>query len=205
MQMDEGHRTGNIATATALRKACGFKTEIQVIAQQYLRRHQPRGAGPRGGRRIGRVLALLAVAALIALLLTPTGCYLMPRGLGGGEDPRGRRPIDRARRGPRHGPRDAIAPAARARPRARSRLDSFGLGPARASRPIRSSIATRWSSSSPLRIATGSSRTPGGFPIVGRVPYKGFFDFSARARPSRATSSGAASTRTSGRRPRSAR
>jgi len=149
-----------------------------VIARQYLRRHQPRGAGPRGGRRIGRLLALLAGAALIAFLLTPTGCYLSRAGWEEAKILAGRRQIVRL----------VEDPATDSATRSRLRLVLAARGFAADSVGLRTGESfTTYSHldrDTLVLVVSGAYRDrlepyTWWFPIVGRVPYKGFFDFSA--------------------------
>ena len=148
-----------------------------MIVRQYLRRHQPLGAGPRGGRRIGRLLALLAGAALIAFLLTPTGCYLSRAGWEEAKILAGRRQIVRL----------VEDPTTDSATRSRLRLVLAARGFAADSVGLRTGESfTTYSHldrDTLVLVVSGAYRDrlepyTWWFPIVGRVPYKGFFDFS---------------------------
>ena len=116
----------------------------------------------------------------------PDGPLPRARRVGGGRDPRAASADRRHRRGLVDHAGDAPQAAARAR-RARVRR---GLDRAqarrRASRRSRRSTATRSCSCSRARIATDSTPYTWWFPIVGRVPYKGYFDFAGAKRAERA-------------------
>jgi predicted aminopeptidase len=129
-------------------------------------------------RRWGRIVAGLTGAALVVFLLTPTGCYLSRAGWEEAKILAGRRQIVRLVDDP------TTAPATRAR--------------------LQLVLAARGFAADSIRLRTGESFTTYShlerdtlvlvvsgayrdrlepytwwFPIVGRVPYKGFFDFGA--------------------------
>ena len=129
-------------------------------------------------RRVARRIASLAVIALVVFLLTPTGCYLSRAGWEEAKILAGRRQIVRL-------------------------VDDATTDPATRAR-LRLVLAARGFAADSLRLRTGESFTTYShlerdtlvlvvsgayrdrleaytwwFPIVGRVPYKGFFDFSA--------------------------
>jgi predicted aminopeptidase len=131
---------------------------------------------PRRRRRIARRVASLAVVALVVFLLTPTGCYLSRAGWEEAKILAGRRKIVR------------LVEDASTDPATRSRL--------------RLVLAARGFAADSMKLRTGDSFTTYShlerdtlvlvvsgayrdrleaytwwFPIVGRVPYKGFFDF----------------------------
>jgi predicted aminopeptidase len=129
-------------------------------------------------RRIARRIAGLLVALLVAFLLTPTGCYLSRAGWEEAKILAGRRKIVRL-------------------------VDDAGTDDATRAR-LRLVLAARGFAADSVKLRTGDSFTTYShlerdtlvlvvsgayrdrlepytwwFPIVGRVPYKGFFDFSA--------------------------
>jgi predicted aminopeptidase len=131
---------------------------------------------PRRRRRIARRVASLAVVALVVFLLTPTGCYLSRAGWEEAKILAGRRKIVRL-------------------------VDDASTDPATRSR-LRLVLAARGFAADSMKLRTGDSFTTYShlerdtlvlvvsgayrdrleaytwwFPIVGRVPYKGFFDF----------------------------
>ena len=129
-------------------------------------------------RRIARRIAGVALAALVAFLLTPTGCYLSRAGWEEAKILAGRRQIVRL-------------------------VDDTNTDAATRSR-LRLVLAARGFAADSIKLRTGDSFTTYShlerdtlvlvvsgayrdkleaytwwFPIVGRVPYKGFFDFGA--------------------------
>jgi predicted aminopeptidase len=129
-------------------------------------------------RRWGRIIAGVTGTALVAFLLTPTGCYLSRAGWEEAKILAGRRQIVRLVAD------STTAPATRAR--------------------LQLVLAARGFAADSIKLRTGDSFTTYShlerdtlvlvvsgayrdrlepytwwFPIVGRVPYKGFFDFSA--------------------------
>jgi len=129
-------------------------------------------------RRIARRIAGVALAALVAFLLTPTGCYLSRAGWEEAKILAGRRQIVRL-------------------------VDDTSTDAATRSR-LRLVLAARGFAADSIKLRTGDSFTTYShlerdtlvlvvsgayrdkleaytwwFPIVGRVPYKGFFDFGA--------------------------
>ena len=135
------------------------------------------GSPPRRRRRIARRVAGLAVIALVVFLLTPTGCYLSRAGWEEAKILAGRRKIVRL-------------------------VDDAATDPSTRSR-LRLVLAARGFAADSIKLRTGDSFTTYShlerdtlvlvvsgayrdkleaytwwFPIVGRVPYKGFFDFS---------------------------
>jgi predicted aminopeptidase len=138
---------------------------------------QASSSKPRGGRRVARRVASLAVVALVVFLLTPTGCYLSRAGWEEAKILAGRRQIVRL-------VDDASTDAAT---RARLRLVLAARGFAADS--IRLRTGDSFTTYSHLErdtlvlVVSGAYRDrleayTWWFPIVGRVPYKGFFDFS---------------------------
>ena len=137
----------------------------------------PGAAPPRRRRRIARRVASVAVVALVVFLLTPTGCYLSRAGWEEAKILAGRRKIVRL-------------------------VEDESTDPATRSR-LRLVLAARGFAADSINLRTGDSFTTYShlerdtlvlvvsgayrdkleaytwwFPIVGRVPYKGFFDFS---------------------------
>ena len=135
-------------------------------------------SSPMTRRRVARRIASLAVIALVVFLLTPTGCYLSRAGWEEAKILAGRRQIVRL-------------------------VDDATTDPATRDQ-LRLVLAARGFAADSLRLRTGESFTTYShldrdtlvlvvsgayrdrleaytwwFPIVGRVPYKGFFDFSA--------------------------
>jgi len=129
-------------------------------------------------RRIARRIAGVALAALVAFLLTPTGCYLSRAGWEEAKILAGRRQIVRL-------VDDANTDAAT---RSRLRLVLAARGFAADSIKLRTGDSfTTYSHlerDTLVLVVSGAYRDKleaytWWFPIVGRVPYKGFFDFGA--------------------------
>jgi predicted aminopeptidase len=132
-------------------------------------------------RRLRRVLGLIALTALILFLLSPTGCYLSRAGWEEAKILKGRKPITRLVED------TATDPVTRAKLRmvlhARQfAQDSVGL---KAEKSF--TAYTRLSRDTLVLLVSAAHRDrlqpyTWWFPIVGRVPYKGFFDFKAAQR-----------------------
>jgi predicted aminopeptidase len=129
-------------------------------------------------RRIARRIASLAVAALVVFLLTPTGCYLSRAGWEEAKILAGRRKIVRLVEDP--GTDQAT----------RARLELVLAARGFAADSIKLRTGDSFTTYSHLErdtlvlVVSGAYRDrleayTWWFPIVGRVPYKGFFDFSA--------------------------
>ena len=129
-------------------------------------------------RRLARRIAGLAVAALVAFLLTPTGCYLSRAGWEEAKILAGRRQIVRLV--------EDSATDAPTRQRLRLVLAARGF----AADSIKLRTGDSFTTYSHLErdtlvlVVSGAYRDKleaytWWFPIVGRVPYKGFFDFGA--------------------------
>lgn len=136
---------------------------------------------PRGLLRRKRAIGLVAAAAVIALSLTPTGCYLSRAALEEGRILAGRRPIAKLVRD------ESIDRVTRAK------LQLVLDARAYAQDSIRLKTAESFTTYSKLRTDTlvlvlaaayrdRLEAYTWWFPIVGRVPYKGFFDFEAARR-----------------------
>jgi predicted aminopeptidase len=135
-------------------------------------------AGQRRRRRWGRILASLTGLVLVAFLLTPTGCYLSRAGWEEAKILAGRRRIVRM-------VEDASTDATT---RARLQLVLEARGFAADSIKLRTGDSfTTYSHlerDTLVLVVSGAYRDrleayTWWFPIVGRVPYKGFFDFGA--------------------------
>lgn len=133
------------------------------------------------GSRFAGVTALLIVAGLLALLLTPTGCYLSRAAWEEGKILGGRRDITEVLRD------KSVDSVTRKKLRivADARLyakDSLGLKVGDSytafSQLDRDTLLLVLSAAYRDRLAPYSWW----FPIVGRIPYKGYFDFSAARR-----------------------
>ena len=129
-------------------------------------------------RRLRRVLGLLALAALVIFLLTPTGCYLSRAGWEEAKILKGRKPIARLVADSATDPvtRAKLEIVLHARQFAQ---DSIGL---RAKKSF--TAYTRLTRDTLVLLVSAAYRDrlkpyTWWFPIVGRVPYKGFFDFKA--------------------------
>src|SRR5215203_347555 len=129
-------------------------------------------------RRWGRIIAGLTGAALVVFLLTPTGCYLSRAGWEEAKILAGRRQIVRL-----------VADASTA-PATRARLQLVLAARGFAADSIKLRTGDSFTTYSHLErdtlvlVVSGAYRDrlepyTWWFPIVGRVPYKGFFDFSA--------------------------
>ena len=134
--------------------------------------------GPSRRRRWGRILAGLTGLALIVFLLTPTGCYLSRAGWEEAKILAGRRRIVRLVDDPTTDPPT----------RARLQLVLQARGFAADSIKLRTGESfTTYSHlerDTLVLVVSGAYRDrlepyTWWFPIVGRVPYKGFFDFDA--------------------------
>lgn len=132
--------------------------------------------GPR--RRWGRIIASLTGAVLVAFLLTPTGCYLSRAGWEEAKILAGRRRIVR------------IVNDSTTDPATRARLELVLQARGFAADSIKLRTGESFTTYSHLErdtlvlVVSGAYRDrlepyTWWFPIVGRVPYKGFFDFSA--------------------------
>lgn len=133
---------------------------------------------PRKRRRIGRLIGGITAAALCVFLLTPTGCYLSRAGWEEAKILAGRRKIVRL----------VDDPSIDASTRARLQLVLAARGFAADSVKLRTGDSfTTYSHlerDTLVLVVSGAYRDrleayTWWFPIVGRVPYKGFFDFSA--------------------------
>lgn len=136
----------------------------------------PGSNGPR--RRWGRIIASLTGAVLVAFLLTPTGCYLSRAGWEEAKILAGRRRIVR------------IVNDSTTDPATRARLELVLQARGFAADSIKLRTGESFTTYSHLErdtlvlVVSGAYRDrlepyTWWFPIVGRVPYKGFFDFSA--------------------------
>jgi predicted aminopeptidase len=138
------------------------------------------GSGPRRSRwrRIRRGGCALLVAALVIFLLTPTGCYLTRAGWEEARILRGRKPITRLVQDSTVDARTraklSLVLAARA-----FAVDSVGLVAKQSFTTFtqlrRDTLVLLLSAAHRDRL----ERHTWWFPIVGRVPYKGYFDFDA--------------------------
>ena len=133
---------------------------------------------PRRRRRWGRIVASLTGLALVVFLLTPTGCYLSRAGWEEAKILAGRRRIVRL----------VDDPTTDASTRARLQLVLEARGFAADSIKLRTGDSfTTYSHlerDTLVLVVSGAYRDrlepyTWWFPIVGRVPYKGFFDFRA--------------------------
>ena len=129
-------------------------------------------------RRWGRIVASLTGLALVAFLLTPTGCYLSRAGWEEAKILAGRRRIVR------------IVADGSTDPSTRARLELVLQARGFAADSIKLRTGDSFTTYSHLErdtlvlVVSGAYRDrlepyTWWFPIVGRVPYKGFFDFSA--------------------------
>jgi len=134
--------------------------------------------GPTRRRRWGRIFASLTGLALVVFLLTPTGCYLSRAGWEEAKILAGRRRIVRL----------VDDPTTDASTRARLQLVLEARGFAADSIKLRTGDSfTTYSHlerDTLVLVVSGAYRDrlepyTWWFPIVGRVPYKGFFDFDA--------------------------
>ena len=137
------------------------------------------GAQPaRRRRRWGRIIASLTGAALVMFLLTPTGCYLSRAGWEEAKILAGRRRIVR------------LVNDASTDPATRARLELVLQARGFAAESIRLRTGDSFTTYSHrerdtlVLVVSGAYRDrlepyTWWFPIVGRVPYKGFFDFGA--------------------------
>ena len=155
-------------------------------------------------RRAVRALAVVVLALVAYLVIAPTGRYLLRGGVGGGEDPRAA-PTDRRIIADPATPRRRFARSSQLVLAARAFAhDSLGLTTGESfttySRLDRDTLVLVLSGAyrDKLRARTWW------FPVVGRVPYKGYFDFAA-ARAAERDLTRRDSTRGSARRRRSAR
>ena len=129
-------------------------------------------------RRLKRALALTALGGLVLFLLTPTGCYLSRAGWEEAKILKGRKPIARlvADTATDSATRTKLRMVLDARQFAQ---DSVGL---RAKKSF--TAYTRLGRDTLVLLVSAAYRDQlkpytWWFPIVGRVPYKGFFDFKA--------------------------
>ena len=135
---------------------------------------------PRVGRRHGRIArraAGLVVVALVVFLLTPTGCYLSRAGWEEAKILAGRRKIVRLVDD------GATDPATRSRLRLVLDARGFAADSIRLRTGDSFTTYTRLERDTLVLVVSGAYRDrlepyTWWFPIVGRVPYKGFFDFS---------------------------
>ena len=139
----------------------------------------PAAATPsRHRRRWGRIIASLTGAALVVFLLTPTGCYLSRAGWEEAKILAGRRRIVR------------LVDDATTDPATRARLELVLQARGFAADSIKLRTGDSFTTYSHLErdtlvlVVSGAYRDrlepyTWWFPIVGRVPYKGFFDFGA--------------------------
>jgi predicted aminopeptidase len=132
-------------------------------------------------RRVRRVLGLGALAALVIFLLTPTGCYLSRAGWEEAKILKGRRPITRLVAD------TATDPVTRAK--LRMVLDARQFAQDSVGLKTKESFTayTKLSRDTLVLLVSAAHRDrlqpyTWWFPIVGRVPYKGFFDFEAARR-----------------------
>src|SRR4029079_8139853 len=139
---------------------------------------EPVNRAVRKGRRWGRIIAGLTGTAFIVFLLSPTGCYLSRAGWEEAKILAGRRRIVRL----------VDDPSTDASTRARLQLVLQARGFAADSIKLRTGDSfTTYSHlerDTLVLVVSGAYRDrlepyTWWFPIVGRVPYKGFFDFSA--------------------------
>ena len=129
-------------------------------------------------RRIARRIAGVALAALVAFLLTPTGCYLSRAGWEEAKILAGRRQIVRLV--------DDTSTDAATRSRLRLVLAARGFAADSITLRTGDSFTTysHLERDTLVLVVSGAYRDKleaytWWFPIVGRVPYKGFFDFGA--------------------------
>lgn len=135
-------------------------------------------------RRRGQIIGWLLLALLVAVLVTPTGCYL---GRAGWEEAKilaARRPIENLVDNP------TVSAATRAKlelvlATRRFAQDSIGLDAGRSFTTF-----TQLRKDTLVLVVSAAYRDrlmpySWWFPIVGRVPYKGFFDFDAARRLAR--------------------
>jgi predicted aminopeptidase len=136
------------------------------------------GALPTRRRRWGRVIAAVTGAALVVFLLTPTGCYLSRAGWEEAKILAGRRRIVR------------LVHDGNTDPATRARLELVLQARGFAADSIKLRTGDSFTTYSHLErdtlvlVVSGAYRDrlepyTWWFPIVGRVPYKGFFDFGA--------------------------
>ena len=133
---------------------------------------------PQPRRRWGRIIAGLTVAGLVTFLLTPTGCYLSRAGWEEAKILAGRRRIVR------------LVNDASTDPATRARLELVLQARGFAADSVKLRTGDSFTTYSHLErdtlvlVVSGAYRDrlepyTWWFPIVGRVPYKGFFDFGA--------------------------
>lgn len=132
----------------------------------------------RGRRRIGRMVALVTGAALVAFLLTPTGCYLSRAGWEEAKILAGRRRIVNLVDDP------SIDPVTRARLRLVLAVRVFAADSIHLRTGESFTTYSHLERDTLVLVVSGAYRDrlepyTWWFPIVGRVPYKGFFDFDA--------------------------
>ena len=135
-------------------------------------------APPRRRRRIARFIVSLAVAALVVFLLTPTGCYLSRAGWEEAKILAGRRKIVRLVEDP------GTDQATRARLQLVLGARGFAADSIRLRTGDSFTTYSHLERDTLVLVVSGAYRDrleayTWWFPIVGRVPYKGFFDFSA--------------------------
>jgi predicted aminopeptidase len=136
------------------------------------------GIKARARKMIGRALAILVIAVVLFLALTPTGCYLSRAGWEEARILAGRQKITALVEDPATdaATREKLRLVLAARAFAR---DSIGLDVGESfttySRLQRDTLVLVLSAAYRDRLAPHTWW----FPIVGRVPYKGFFDFGA--------------------------
>jgi predicted aminopeptidase len=162
--MHEGHDPGSVSGAGA--SGHGLDTPVRRTTRR---------------RRLGRIGVLGVVGALLLFVISPTGCYLSRAAWEEARILSRRQPIDRLVADERtpDAERAKLALVLEAR---RFAADSLSLRPeqsfTRYSRLDRDTLVLVVSAAYPDRLA----RKTWWFPVVGRFPYKGFFDFGAAHR-----------------------
>jgi predicted aminopeptidase len=133
---------------------------------------------PRRRRRWGRTLASLTALALVTFLLTPTGCYLSRAGWEEAKILAGRRRIVRLVEDP------TTDPSTRARLELVLQARGFAADSIKLRTGDSFTTYSHLERDTLVLVVSGAYRDrleayTWWFPIVGRVPYKGFFDFDA--------------------------